>query len=125
MSRQLNIVYMICHDMGQYLGAYGIDTVQTPNLDRIAEEGVLFENNFCTAPQCSPSRASLMTGRYPHSNGVYGLSQEGMFSQFHANEKPMANLLHVAGYDSYIFGIQHATYEVSFLKFKYYRQCCG
>ncbi len=125
MSRQLNIVYMICHDMGQYLGAYGIDTVQTPNLDRIAEEGVLFENNFCTAPQCSPSRASLMTGRYPHSNGVYGLSQEGMFSQFHANEKPMANLLHDAGYDSYKFGLQHATYDESFLKFKPYRQSGG
>ena len=69
-----NIVIYISHDTGQYISPYGIDTVHTPHAERFAQQGVLFEDSFCTAPQCSPSRASLFTGCHPHTHGVMGLA---------------------------------------------------
>jgi len=71
-----NIVMVIVHDLGQYLGCYGYD-IETPNLDRVAANGVRFDNYHCTAAQCSPSRGSIMTGKYPHNNGLVGLSNPG------------------------------------------------
>ncbi len=52
------------------VGAYGHPFVRTPHIDRIAREGVRFENAFATTPLCSPSRASILTGLYPHANGI-------------------------------------------------------
>ena len=52
------------------VGAYGDTVCQTPNIDRLAEEGALFETAYTTCPLCSPARGTIMTGQYPHSNGV-------------------------------------------------------
>src|SRR6476660_10621766 len=52
------------------LGCYGNPVVKTPNTDRLAAQGVRFENHFVHAPQCVPSRVSLHTGRYPHVHRV-------------------------------------------------------
>src|SRR4051812_43683941 len=57
-----NIVYIHSHDSGRHLAPYGYD-VPTPNLKRLAAEGVLFRRAFSAAPTCSPSRAALLTGQ--------------------------------------------------------------
>ncbi len=57
-------------DLNCNIGAYGHPLVKTPNIDRLASEGRLFENAFCNFPLCGPSRASFMTGLYPEQNGV-------------------------------------------------------
>lgn len=59
-----NVVFIITDDMSwAHMGAYGNDEIDTPNLDRLAGEGVIFENAFVSTPSCTPSRASILTGR--------------------------------------------------------------
>ncbi|WP_238769043.1 sulfatase family protein [Maribellus maritimus] len=60
-----NILWINCDDLGIELGCYGNKDVKTPNIDQLAEQGVLYENCYATAPVCSPSRSSLITGMYP------------------------------------------------------------
>jgi len=105
-DKKPNILVIITHDTGRHLGCYG-SGVDTPNLNKLAEEGVIFTNFFCTAPQCSPSRASLLTGRYPHNNGLIGLTHRGF--RLNANEPLLPNLLAQAGYSTYLFGFQHES----------------
>ena len=101
-----NVVIVITHDTGRHLGAYG-RRVATPNLDRLAAEGVLFEQAFCTAPQCSPSRASLLTGLMPHRHGLIGLAHRGFRLHPDALQRTLPRLLGDAGYRTHLFGFQH------------------
>lgn len=69
-----NILVFITDDVGwKDFGCYGNDVIRTPNIDALAERGLLFENAFLTIAQCSPSRISMMTGRYPHATGAEDL----------------------------------------------------
>lgn len=61
-----NILFCIADDWSLHAGVYGDKVVRTPNIDHLAAEGVVFKNAFCAAPSCSPSRAAILTGRYPH-----------------------------------------------------------
>lgn len=66
-----NVLFILCDDIRPAaLGCYGSPTVKTPNIDRLAKEGVRFANTFCTTSLCSPSRASLLTGLYAHNHTV-------------------------------------------------------
>ena len=66
-----NIIFILTDDhRWDALSCMGHPFIRTPNLDRIAEEGVLFENAFVTTSLCSPSRASFLTGNYAHTHGV-------------------------------------------------------
>lgn len=105
MDMQPNILMITCHDLGQHLGCYG-RSVNTPNTDRLAAEGVRFDNYFCTAPQCSPSRGSIMTGRYPHSTGFMGLVGFGGW-QLPETEITIPKALRTAGYETWLWGFQH------------------
>ncbi len=72
MSARPNILMMTCHDLGQHLGCYGVETVHSGSIDRLAREGCRFENYFATAAVCSPSRGCILTGRYPRPTGSWG-----------------------------------------------------
>jgi len=73
-----NVVFILTDDQGPWAaGCCGNDEIRTPNLDRLASEGVRFENFFCTSPVCSPARASLMTGRIPSQHGVHDWIADG------------------------------------------------
>lgn len=117
-----NVLLITCHDLGQHLGCYGQTTVPSPALDQLAEEGVLFERNFCTAPQCSPSRAALHTGRYAHTVGMLGLAHSPFSWRLHADEKHMAQLFKEVGYETALIGVQHLTKtrQVSSLGYDHY-----
>jgi arylsulfatase A-like enzyme len=66
-----NIVFIIADDVSwNDIGCYGNDVVKTPNIDRLAQEGLRFTNAFLTASSCSPSRCSIISGKYPHSDGA-------------------------------------------------------
>ena len=109
MAARSNLLLITCHDLGRFLGCYGNETVQSPALDRLAAEGVRFAQAFCTAPQCSPSRASLFTGRYPHSNGVLGLTHAQFAWDLHPDERHLGQILREAGYTTALAGVHHES----------------
>jgi arylsulfatase A-like enzyme len=75
-TRRLNILYLHTHDAGRYVQPYGY-AIPAPNVQKLAERGVLFRQAFNVAPTCSPSRSGLVTGRWPHCNGMFGLTGQG------------------------------------------------
>ncbi len=99
-----NIIYLHSHDTGRYISPYG-HKVRTPNLQKFAEDGVVFRQCFCGNPTCSPSRAVLLTGEYAHSNGMLGLAHRGF--EMNDYSKHIVHTLRGVGYKSYLAGIQH------------------
>ena len=104
----INLVYIHSHDVGRYIQPFGY-SIDTPNLQRLAETGMLFRNMHCAAPSCSPSRAAMLTGLYPHCAGMYGLVNRGF--ELEKKECHMASWLSRNGYASILAGIQHVTKE--------------
>lgn len=77
-EQQPNIVFILSDDQGPWAaGCYGNEEIRTPNIDRLAERGLRFNNFFCTSPVCSPARASLMTGRLPSQHGIHDWLRAG------------------------------------------------
>ena len=73
-ERTPNIVLIVSDDQGYHdLGCFGSESIKTPHLDRLAREGVRLTNFYVTWPACTPSRGSLLTGRYPQRHGVYDM----------------------------------------------------
>jgi len=95
-SKPMNILLIVVEDMGPQLGCYGDKTVPTPNLDKLASDGVLFKNAFTTHASCSPARSSIFTGLYPHQNGQVGLADCGY--SMHRDIPTLTGLLGKAGY---------------------------
>lgn len=73
-----NIVFILSDDQGAWaMGCAGNHEIRTPNLDRLAREGIRFDNFFCASPVCSPARASILTGRIPSAHGVHDWIRSG------------------------------------------------
>lgn len=76
-QKQPNVLFIAVDDLNNWLGCLnGYSNTKTPNIDRLAAQGVLFSNAHCQAPLCGPSRASLMTGLRPSTTGIYGMSND-------------------------------------------------
>lgn len=100
----MNILYLHTHDTGRFIQPYGCG-LPTPNLQRLAEEGTLFRQAYCAGPTCSPSRAGLLMGTMPHTNGMWGLAHRGF--ALYRPEEHLAAWLGGHGYETALCGIQH------------------
>lgn len=106
MPEKMNVLYINSHDTGRYVQPYGY-AIPTPNIQKLAERGVLFRQAFNGGPTCSASRAALLTGQYPHSSGMLGLAHRG----FSLND-PTQHLCHTLranGYFTAQSGFQHVA----------------
>jgi N-sulfoglucosamine sulfohydrolase len=103
-----NILLIVSEDNGQELGCYGEPFVQTPVLDRLAQEGVRFRNAYVPQAGCSQSRAAYLTGLYPHQNGQIGLAT-WKFRMYRAETPNIVRSLKQAGYRTGIIGKLHVN----------------
>ena len=115
-----NLVVILFDDLGAAdLGAYGSRSIATPNLDRLASEGLRFSQAYSSSPYCSASRAGLLTGRYAARAGLDHVAQVpgtwedallrlgGLNRRLPAEEITLAEVLHAVGYDTAIIGKWH------------------
>ena len=107
---QPNVLIFISRDTGRHISPYGVDTVCTPNFERLAGESVRFSNAFSCSPQCSPARAALFSGMTPHSVGVMGNVGREHGWRFPDSQRHAARIFGEAGYQSWLVGMLHETY---------------
>ncbi len=114
-----NILYLHSHDTGRYVEPYG-HAMPSPNIQRLADEGVLFRQAFCAAPTCSPSRAALVTGQSAHGSGMLGLAHRG----FSLNDygRHIIHALRKAGYTSTLIGVQHIAKDPTIIGYDHIAQ---
>lgn len=105
-----NIVIVHTDDTGRYIQPYG-HGIETPNLQRLADEGTTFRNAYCAGPTCSPSRGALLTGSSPHSNGLIGLAHRGFEIEDYSQH--LSNYLSRNGFETVLAGQQHEVAESS------------
>lgn len=111
-----NIVVVFCDDLGYGdLSGNGHPTIKTPNLDRMAQEGMRFTQFYTAAAVCSPSRGSLLTGRYPPRHGTLGVYFHHQSTGFSETEITIADILATRDYTSTCIGKWHLGHDPQFL----------
>ena len=111
-----NIVVVYCDDLGYGdLGCFGNREIRTPNIDRIAEEGMKFPEFYSASPVCSPSRAALLTGRIPQRMGINKVFVPSSYTGMPVEEITTADLLKSKGYATGIVGKWHLGHRHEFL----------
>ena len=108
-----NVLLIVSEDNGPELGCYGDPYARTPNLDRLAAEGVRFENAFVPYAICSPSRACFLTGLLPHQNGQIGLATH-KFAMYRDDTPNFVALLKANGYRTGLIGKLHVNPSSAF-----------
>ena len=102
-AKRPNIIYMMSDDHGyQAISAYGYGLNNTPHMDALASQGMLFERAFVTNSLCGPSRAVMLTGKHSHINGF-----KDNLSRFNGDQPTVAKMLHEAGYQTALVGKWH------------------
>jgi N-sulfoglucosamine sulfohydrolase len=110
-----NIVLIVSDDHGrETVGCYGNPVIQTPALDALAADGVLFSNAFCTAASCSPSRAVILTGLQNHTTGTYGLTHATHHFACFEDVETLPAMLKAGGYRTGRLGKRHYEPESIF-----------
>ena len=118
-AKKPNIIFIMSDDHAERaISAYGSTLIQTPNIDRIANEGIRFNNSFVTNSICAPSRAVMLTGKYSHLNGLRDNRDE-----FDGSQITFPKLLQKAGYQTSIVGKWHLKTEPT--GFDYYKVLQG
>lgn len=115
--RAPNILYLHSHDTGVEIAPYGSE-VHTPVLSAFAERAARFTRAFSVAPTCSPSRAGLLTGRYPHEVGMTGLAHRGF--AWNDYRRHLVHHLSHRGYTTALCGVQHVAPERTMLGYDEY-----
>lgn len=106
-SPKPNIIFIMADDHAEKaISAYGYDFIETPNIDRLANEGMRFENSFVTNSICAPSRATILTGKYSHING-----KKDNADIFDSDQQTFPKLLQKAGYQTAVIGKWHLKSE--------------
>ena len=107
-----NILLIVSEDHCPHLSCYGDTVINTPNLDKLASEGILFNNAYITQAVCSPSRSSIFSGLYPHQSGHLGLATHGY--HYVGKVKNIYQILKDAGYRTGMIGKLHVNPESDF-----------
>lgn len=113
---QTNVVMILIDDMGYGdLGSYGVKDIRTPHLDRMAREGVRFTNAYSNGPNCTPTRAALMTGRYQQRVGLeWAIIVDQKEPGLPAEETSVARMLKSNDYRTAMFGKWHLGFKPEF-----------
>ena len=107
-----NIILFVSDDHGlDALGCYGNPVIQTPNMDKLAAEGVRFTRAYCTSASCAASRSVILSGKYGHATGSYGHVHEFHHFSTFENETSLPNILSEAGYHTARIGKYHVAPE--------------
>ena len=119
----MNVVYIHTHDSGRYIGPYGYQNM-TPNINEFGRDALVFRQCYCAGPTCSPSRAALLTGMWPHCNGMLGLAHRGF--SLYDYEQHVTSVFNANGFETVLSGIQHEASEASKLGYQFiYNQAEG
>jgi arylsulfatase A-like enzyme len=116
-AKKPNVLLISIDDLNDWVGCMGgHPQAKTPNIDRVAKMGTLFNNAHCQSPVCNPSRASMMTGRYPHTSGVYFLSPDLKEAPVLKNLKTMPEVFADHGYKTMAAGKIYHTRDHRFFQ---------